>query len=140
MYAIRLSLCRQGPWLARTNVEIGDQAQPIGGLSLSVHSFIALLTLASSVATTAAAGAKTSKCAGTRVAIDTSVLGTPFANLTLGGNSGSFLIDTGATYSRVDMRRYGLSEGWKIFLSGFSLPWCKAVHSSRQILVLLAFR
>jgi hypothetical protein len=126
MDAIRLSLCRQGPWLARTNVEIGDQAQPIGGPSLSVHSFVALLTLASSVATTAAAGAKASMCAGTRVAIDTSVLGTPFANLTLGGNSGSFLIDTGATYSRVDMRRYGLSEGSKIFLSGFSLPWVQS--------------
>src|SRR5262249_58620250 len=28
----------------------------------------------------------------------------------------------GATYSLVDMRRYGLPEDTKIFLSGFSLP------------------
>jgi hypothetical protein len=35
---------------------------------------------------TTAAGAETSICGGTRVPIDTSVLGTPFANLTLGGN------------------------------------------------------
>jgi hypothetical protein len=83
-----------------------------------VRSFIALLTLAA----TAAAGAEASICGGTRVSIDTSVLGTPFANLTLGGKNGSFLIDTGATYSRVDMRRYDLSEGSKIFLSGSSLP------------------
>jgi hypothetical protein len=74
------------------------------------------------VATTNAAMAETSICGGTRVSIDTSVLGMPFANLVLGGSNGKFLIDTGATFSRVDMRRYGLSEGSKIFLSGFSLP------------------
>lgn len=90
--------------------------------AIVVRWFIALLTLALSVATTAAAGAEISICGGTRVSIDTSVLGTPFANLELGGNNGSFLIDTGATFSRVDKRRYGLLEGSKIFLSEFSLP------------------
>ena len=87
-----------------------------------IRSVVTLLALASCAAMTTAAGAKTSICGGTRVPIDTSVLGTPFTNLTLGGNDGSFLIDTGATYSLVDMRRYGLPEDTKIFLSGFSLP------------------
>jgi hypothetical protein len=70
-----------------------------------IRSVVTLLALASCAATTTAAGAETSVCGGTRVPIDTSVLGTPFVNLTLGGDNGSFLIDTGATYSRIDMRR-----------------------------------
>jgi len=89
---------------------------------LPVRSCVALLALASSVAVTTAARAEASICGGKPVPIDTSILGTPFANLELGGNNGSFLIDTGATYSRVDARRYGLLEGSKIFLSGSSLP------------------
>jgi hypothetical protein len=85
--------------------------------------FAALLLLALSVATTTAARAGTSICGGTRIPIDTSVFSKPFANLTLGGDNGNFLLDTGATHSRVDMRPYGVPEGSKIFLSGFSLPW-----------------
>lgn len=61
-------------------------------------------------------------CGDTRIPIDASVLSKPFTNLTLDGNSGSFLIDTGATQSQVETRRFGLREGSKIFLSGFSLP------------------
>jgi hypothetical protein len=83
--------------------------------------FTAVL-LALSVATTTAAMAGTSICGGARIPIDTSVFGKPFVNLTLGGDYGNFLLDTGTTHSRVDMRRYGVSEGSKIFLSGFSLP------------------
>jgi hypothetical protein len=85
--------------------------------------FAALLLLASSVATIPAAKAETSICGGTRVPIDASVLGEAFANLALGGAKGNFLIDTGATQSQVDSRRYGVSEGSKISLSGFSLPF-----------------
>ena len=96
----------------------------LGGAAawLPVRSCVALLALASSVAVTTAARAEASICGGKPVPIDTSILGTPFANLELGGNNGSFLIDTGATYSRVDTRRYGLLEGSKVFLSGSSLP------------------
>jgi hypothetical protein len=78
--------------------------------------------LALSVVTGAAARAATPICSGVRVPIDTSVFMKPFANLTLGGNRGDFLIDTGATYSRIDRRRYAVPEGTKIVLSGFSLP------------------
>ena len=78
--------------------------------------------LALSLATTTAAMADTSICGGTRIPLDTSVFSKPFVNLTLGGDNGHFLLDTGATHSQVEMRRYGASEGSKIFLSGFSLP------------------
>jgi hypothetical protein len=57
---------------------------------------------------TTAARAGTSICGGARIPIDTSVFSKPFVNLTLGGNNGSFLIDTGATQSQIDMRRYGV--------------------------------
>jgi hypothetical protein len=83
----------------------------------------AAVLLALSVAATTAAMAETSICGGTRIPIDTSVFNKPFANLTLGGDNGNFLLDTGTTHSRVDMRRYGVPEGSKIFLSGFSLPF-----------------
>ena len=80
----------------------------------------ALLVL--SVASTTPARAETSICGGIRIPIDTSVFNKPFVKLTLGGNNGNFLLDTGTTHSRVDMRRYGVSEGSTIFLSEFSLP------------------
>ena len=84
--------------------------------------FAGAALLALSVATTTPAMAETSICGGTRIPIDTSVLSKPFVNLTLGGDNGNFLLDTGTTRSQVDMRRYGVPEGSKIFLSGFSLP------------------
>src|SRR5277367_391753 len=84
--------------------------------------FPALLLLALSVTMTPAARAETSLCGGTRVPMHTSVLGEPFVSLTLGGNEGPFLIDTGATQSQVDGHRYGVPEGATIYLSGFSLP------------------
>ncbi len=54
--------------------------------------------------------------------IDTSFLSEPFANLTLDGKRGNFLIDTGATQSQVNGHAYGVPEGSTISLSGFSLP------------------
>ena len=87
-----------------------------------VDRFFAAVLLALSVATTTAAMAGASICGDTRIPIDTSVLSKPFVNLALGGDNGNFLLDTGTTRSQVDMRRYGVSEGSKIFLSGFSLP------------------
>ena len=85
--------------------------------SLSLLSLLAL-----PVMTAAAASAATPICSGVRIPIDTSVFSKPFANLALGGNEGDFLIDTGATYSQVDTRRYAVPDGIKIALSGFSLP------------------
>jgi len=87
-----------------------------------VDRFFAAVLFALSVATTTAAMAGTSICGGTLLPIDTSVFGKPYVKLTLGGDNGNFLLDTGATHSQVDMRRYRVSEGSKIFLSGFSLP------------------
>jgi hypothetical protein len=81
----------------------------------------AMLLLALSMVTTGAR-AGISICGGTRIPMDTSVFNKPFANLTLSGNNGSFLIDTGATQSQIDMRRYGVPEDSKISLPGFSLP------------------
>ena len=87
-----------------------------------VDRLFAGVLLALAVASTTPARAETSICGGTRIPIDTSVFSKPFVNLTLGGNNGNFLLDTGTTHSRVDMRRYGVSEGSEILLSGFSLP------------------
>jgi len=87
----------------------------------AVERLFAATLLVLSVATTTAARAETSICGGTHIPIDTSGFSEPFVNLTLGGDNGNFLLDTGTTHSRVDMHRYGVSEGSKIFLSGFSL-------------------
>jgi hypothetical protein len=81
-----------------------------------------VLLVLSVATTTAATRAETSICGGTRIPIDTSVFSEPFVSLALGGDSGNFLLDTGTTHSRVEMRRYGVSEGSKILLSGFTLP------------------
>ena len=95
--------------------------------------FAAVLLLALSVVTTTAANAENSICGGTRIPIDTSVLSEPFANLSLGGNKGNFLIDTGATQSQVDRHRYGVPEGSKIFLSEPLYRWCRVACSLRPI-------
>ena len=87
-----------------------------------VDRLFAGVLLALAVASTTPARAETSICGGIRIPIDTSVFSKPFVNLTLGGNNGNFLLDTATTHSRVDMRRYGVSEGSEILLSGFSLP------------------
>lgn len=50
-------------------------------------------------------------CLDERVPLDLSVGGTPFAALDVGGQRGLFLIDTGATRSAVDARRYRLAPG-----------------------------
>jgi hypothetical protein len=90
-----------------------------------LRSLSLLSLLASSVMAVAAARAATPICGGLRIPIDTSVFSKPFANLALGGNEGDFLIDMGATYSQVDMRRYAVPDGIKIALSRFSLPWAE---------------
>ena len=80
-----------------------------------VDRLFAAVLLVLSAAMTTAVRAETSICGATRIPIDTSVFGKPFVKLTLGGNNGNFLLDTGTTHSRLDMRRYGVSEGSKIF-------------------------
>jgi hypothetical protein len=82
----------------------------------------AALLLALAVATPWAALAGQSLCGGTSIPLDTSVSGKPFVQLTLGDINGNFLLDTGATGSQVDRGRYGVPEGSRNSLSGFSLP------------------
>ena len=70
-----------------------------------VDRLFAAVLLVLSAAVTTAARAETSICGGTRIPIDTSVFGKPFVKLTFSrGNNGNFLLDTGTTHSRVDMR------------------------------------
>lgn len=61
-------------------------------------------------------------CSGERSPLDTSVGNTPMMTLTLDGRSGEFLLDTGATYSAVDSKSFGMPAGASASLSGFSLP------------------
>jgi hypothetical protein len=61
-------------------------------------------------------------CLGGRIPLDISVGATPVARLTLGGITGNFLLDTGATYSAVDAQTYNLPIGNHTTLQGFSLP------------------
>jgi hypothetical protein len=82
----------------------------------------AVLTIVLSAAAATAAPAATSMCGGAHIPLDTSVLSKPFAQLWLGGVRGNFLLDTGATASRVAMDRYGAREGTELVLSGFTLP------------------
>ena len=103
--------------------------------SLSLLSLLAL-----PVMTAAAASAATPICSGVRIPIDTSVFSKPFANLALGGNEGDFLIDTGATYSQVDMRRYAVPNGIKTALSGFSLPLAESGVFTASDLILLCHK
>jgi len=82
----------------------------------------AVLAIVLSAAAATAAPAATSICGGANIPLDTSVLSKPFAHLWLGGVRGNFLLDTGATASRVAMDRYGTREGTELVLSGFTLP------------------
>jgi hypothetical protein len=86
----------------------------------------AVLAIALSAAAANGAPAATSLCGGAHIAIDTSVLSKPFVQLQLGGVAGNFLLDTGATASRVAMDRYGAREGSELILSGFTLPLSQA--------------
>jgi hypothetical protein len=88
-----------------------------------LRAVLLLLPALSVSAATAKAG--TGMCDGMRIPLNTSVLSLPFANLALGGRNGNFLLDTGTTRSRVDMRRYEVPDGAKVFLSEFSLPWAQ---------------
>jgi hypothetical protein len=91
-------------------------------LALLRFAIVGAALFPSFLVTSMSANAEEPMCGDARIPIDTSILSKPFANLTLGGNNGNFLIDTGATQSQVETQRYGLPAGAKIFLSGFSLP------------------
>src|SRR5262249_14302567 len=99
---------------ARNSATIRRPAAPRRGAPVRRLRFLLLLPALSMISTTAKAG--TGLCNGMRIPLDTSVLSVPFANLALGGRNGNFLLDTGATHSRVDMRRYEAPDGAKIFL------------------------
>ncbi len=60
-------------------------------------------------------------CPDARIPLNTSVGGTPIASLTVGGRSGWFLIDSGASLSAVDAYAYGLAAGAAVELSP---PFC----------------
>jgi hypothetical protein len=113
-----ITLAKKSPHraAARAGIAIAPRRR-----SAVVNRLAAAILLALSAATTAA-NAGISICGGTSIPIDISVLNKPFANLTLGGSNGMFLIDTGATRSQIDMRRYGVPKDSKISLTGFSLP------------------
>jgi hypothetical protein len=61
-------------------------------------------------------------CPGETVPLDISAASKPFVRMRLGGHEGNFLIDTGATGSRVDAGLFGVTAGSKITLGGSSLP------------------
>jgi hypothetical protein len=80
----------------------------------------ALLILVFS-ATTAAAQ-QPAACPGADVVVDTSVLSSPYVHMRLGTREGYFLLDTGATYSTVDAKIFGLEPGSKATIEGSSFP------------------
>ena len=61
-------------------------------------------------------------CTGTRVTLDTSIGATPVARLTVGGRTGNFLLDTGATGNAVDAATFGATPGTTIPRLDFALP------------------
>ena len=67
--------------------------------------------------TLTAAHAAAPVCPGTRLALDTSIGGTPIARLTLGGHTGNVLLDTGATGSAVDAATFGVAPGTSLTLA-----------------------
>ncbi len=74
-----------------------------------------------SAALSAGPDAAARSCPDARVPLNTSVGGTPIASLTVGGKSGWFLIDSGASLSAVDTHAYGLAAGAAVELSP---PFC----------------
>ena len=114
-----------GPSPARNSATIRRPAARRRGAPARRLRAVLLLLPAFSMASATTAKAGTGMCDGMRIPLNTSVLSVPFAKLALGGRNGNFLLDTGATHSRVDMRRYEAPDGAKIFLSGFSLPWAQ---------------
>ena len=80
----------------------------------------ALLVLALSATPTLAQ--QRAACPGDVVAVDTSVLASPFVQMQLGTREGYFLLDTGATYSTVDAKIFGREPGSKVTLEGSSFP------------------
>src|SRR5262245_16453337 len=63
-----------------------------------------------------------SACPGTVVALDTSIMASPFVHMRLDQREGHFLLDTGATYSTVDAQLFGLRPGRKATLANSSFP------------------
>ena len=103
--------------------EISCEVRARAGIGLArMLTSAAVLAIAYSTAAATAAPAATSMCGGAHIPLDTSVLSKPFAQLRLGGVTGNFLLDTGATASRVAMDHYGAREGTELILSGFTLP------------------
>src|SRR5262249_45212812 len=80
----------------------------------------ALLVLA--VSATTALAQQPAACPGDVVAVDTSVLTSPYVHIRLGAHEGYFLLDTGATYSTVDAKIFGITPGTKATLEGSSFP------------------
>jgi hypothetical protein len=72
----------------------------------------------------AAAGAfaQSAVCSGGSIGLDISVEATPHVHMQLGGRSGNFLIDTGASTSSVDARIFGVMVGSSIRIRGSSFP------------------
>lgn len=86
---------------------------------LAVVGFAACLL--GSAALSAGPDAAARSCPDARIPLNTSVGGTPIASLTVGGNSGWFLINSGASLSAVDAHAYGLAAGAAVELSP---PFC----------------
>ncbi len=80
--------------------------------------FILILLLSISTAPVAAGSPI---CTGSVVPLET-LYSKPFALMRLGGHQGYFLIDTGASYSTVDGRLFGVVVGNTLKLGGSSLP------------------
>ena len=91
---------------------------------LAVVGFAACLL--GSAALSAGPDAAARSCPDARIPLNTSVGGTPIASLTVGGNSGWFLIDSGASLSAVDAHAYGLAAGAAVELSP---PFCDSRKS-----------
>ena len=66
--------------------------------------------------------AQSAVCPGGSIALDVSVEATPHVHMQLGGRSGNFLIDTGASTSSVDARIFGVTVGSRIRIEGSSFP------------------
>jgi hypothetical protein len=69
--------------------------------------------------------------------LDGSIGGTPVASLTVGGERGWFLIDTGATVSAVDSMAYGLTAGTHVELDA---PFCGSAHAVFRAEDMTAYR
>lgn len=70
-----------------------------------------VIGLSGSRALAADGAAPAPACGEVRFPLDVSIGGTPVASLAVGGRSGWFLIDSGASYSALDATRYNVARG-----------------------------